>query len=650
MRQLQLSEKAIKTYFYCLGSLPLTHDELCKIIPNLSQEENEAVLLELIENGLLKKITPEHPKSIFYYKAQPPITQILNYYDNIYKNLNDIKGAIQSLLQKSLQKVFANTSEIELDTVYAELKEIMKDISEDTLLQKQEVKEILKEMEALNVIAETLENFKQKINKLTQTQVFDITNKLLGVKNSIIEKIKPLELKKKEPLVFEIIENNFGERVKSIILELGATLQQLIEEEYQAINNSISDLIEKSFKHLIEMKTLLMGMVNNFDVRMKEIFNAVENNKNNLDEGIKKIKTNIIKNINSIIQGSIDQVSGLNKPMEDVLKQYFIQVSKTNEIFIDKLWVIKSRVKLEEEMKNIIKHAQERLTIVIPKIEEFFTIEEIESFPATLVINLSSSDPPTNSRVKKLNQQSNFSFKHLQNENLLIIRGDDNYFILAILFEDSENPLNDIIGLGCNYIPLINIFNKIIEKMWSGGALDSLTSLPKPQYVPKIKDTPPLTPPTPPIQEIKPMKPISEELKTQLADNKEENDTISTQINSKTFLEPPISKIEPAASIGTSQFISTVVPDPDDTSGILINNAFNFLIQSFNILKGNEFSEQLDKIAESILEKKGFSVTLHNIRSVINNYKEYPDYLNDLDKQQIFEAIENWKQHLFSKK
>ena len=87
--------------------------------------------------------------------------------------------------------------------------------------------------------------------------------------------------------------------------------------------------------------------------------------------------------------------------------------------------------------------------------------------------------------------------------------------------------------------------------------------------------------------------------------------------------------------------------DPGDQNTLLINKAFISLIDKLPSLKGTEFSEELENIANLILEKKGFSVTLHKVRSVINQYRLNENLLNELDIKQILASIEDWKTHLF---
>ena len=79
---------------------------------------------------------------------------------------------------------------------------------------------------------------------------------------------------------------------------------------------------------------------------------------------------------------------------------------------------------------------------------------------------------------------------------------------------------------------------------------------------------------------------------------------------------------------------------------MLIDTAFKSLVQKLQNLNGEEFSTELENIAELILEKKGFSVTLHKLRSKINQYKTHLGHLSEVDIKHIVESIEEWKKHL----
>ena len=97
------------------------------------------------------------------------------------------------------------------------------------------------------------------------------------------------------------------------------------------------------------------------------------------------------------------------------------------------------------------------------------------------------------------------------------------------------------------------------------------------------------------------------------------------------------------------QKIDNTVPSTritGDKTGIIINTSFDKLIQKLHNLKGEQFSEELQKIADIVLEKRGFSVTLHKLRSTINQYRFNNNVLGANDIQQIIQNIQDWKKKL----
>jgi len=122
-----------------------------------------------------------------------------------------------------------------------------------------------------------------------------------------------------------------------------------------------------------------------------------------------------------------------------------------------------------------------------------------------------------------------------------------------------------------------------------------------------------------------------------------------SEIQKVPFINATPSESIKTEAIETSQntFDSNIYPKPGDEAGMQINTAFNLLIQRLNNISGIDFSKALQNIADLILEKRGFSVTLHNIRSLINKYKEQlAPIISEKERNEIIETIEGFKKRL----
>jgi len=111
------------------------------------------------------------------------------------------------------------------------------------------------------------------------------------------------------------------------------------------------------------------------------------------------------------------------------------------------------------------------------------------------------------------------------------------------------------------------------------------------------------------------------------------SETIDTQKSSETIKD------------GSVQKKQTPVLERD-YKALTIEEAFKLLGQNLLSLKGKEFSQDLQKIADKILETKGFSTTLHAVGKIINQFKNSGKLLTEADQKLILKNFEEWKQKL----
>ncbi len=636
---MQISETAYNLYFKCLGENPRTYGELCAYLPELSSEECEKTIRELINIGLLSQVGFKSDNFLSYFKTQPPLSQILDYFKNYSSHLDKMTKAIQDLTENTISSVIKNNKGVQLDTLFNELKEIIDDINEDTLLQKQEIEDIVIGMEGINIIKELFIDFKKSTITSVQKEFMEYVKTISTFKSKLIEKLQSLELKKREELILNLIEEEFKIYSEKVAKEFTGIFFTIIEDNYNSTKNAIEKSINTMFQYRNEFKMLLLGMISNFEKKMIEIFENIGKKRDKLEENLSDLEINISKKVNLIIDKFIVQVSTINNPITEVLNHYIEQINRREKLFEARVWTINSKAKLNEEITHIIKNSKERLTLIVPKIEEFLSIEQIQSLPQNLIIDIGSSDPSTNSRVKKILENKNLQFKQLQNKNIIISKSDQDYCVIGLIIEGSDGPLNNFIGFGSNFPPLVGILKKIIETFWSNGMISSIEPSKKLIDIPEAKQKIDQKQFSNVVKSQSPLPSFSRELKinlsSQISSSKQDNNLIMP-------VQPKVNNIAPQESSTKEMPKQKILSE----SNKIINQAFNILIKKLDAMKGYQFSKELDEVAALILEKKGFSVTLHNLRTCINKYKDHDTILDQIEKQQIKDAIESWRQHL----
>ncbi|MFX1522997.1 MAG: hypothetical protein ACFFCC_05775 [Promethearchaeota archaeon] len=647
LKKLQLSDDAIDIYLNSIGKSPFTYYELFSIVSKTSLEEFGENLSQLINGGLLIQLIPKDKKTLLHYLAIPPILPIINYYENINANLKGIKDSIYELLVNTIDQTFKQNENIQLNTILNSYQEMRKDIEEDIIIQRQEVDDIVEGMEELKDVSKDLTELSQFIKTGTQKQFTRLMREISNIKSEITDSINLLEFKKHKQDILEIIEKIFIEKVGTLVKDFSKKFHETIEQEFDKATEPIVNLVNTTFQYRDDFKLILLNLLSNFETNMNSIHDLLKENNDSLSEEMQNLENDIIEASNAVIQNSIDQVAHLNSPVENVMKDYYQEVSTSDKLAIPNIWTVNSLIKVNEEIQKSISTSENELTIIVPHIENHVAVSQFEKVPRTLKIKIVSSEPHTNSTVKDFHSISSITYKTLENENLVAINADNNQVTIGVLQKDAKNQLSDFIGIGSNYKPLIELLDPIVKNLWEQAYSDTFYGSQKTQK-PIEKAKPGIMKEIKPITGPKIQKVVSEQKSIEVSIPPEQ------VFQTASLNQQPTEGIEQMKKRLQDQivFAPKTTPEPKeapksrDDDGFLIINAFNNLIQRLHNLKGEEFSRELQKIADLVLEKRGFSVTLHKLRNLINQFRFNDLLLNEDDKRLIIENFEAWKSKL----
>lgn len=703
LKQLGLSDDAIELYLNILSKSPLTFYEIKSILPNeLTHDAIKEILAELDNKNLIVQLKPDSTEILPFYYSIPPISPILGYYKNINENLPNINEQIKNLLTQTLDEIFEKDNPVKLDSLLENFNSVYKDLDEKYLIQKhdvrdlvEEIKEIKKLMEIIPKIKDIFNSLHDRVRGISQTQFAKLIKILKRIRKRIVSEVKKLEMRKHEEEIIEIVEDIFKEKLQEMVDDFTNELADLIEEEFnnipRPVDNKIKGPLEgylnQAFNQLDEMQTLYFNTIEGFKDKLEEIKEVIVKNDEKLNGNLKKLKEKISAQFNEVVLESLTNVTHLSKPIQNVLKGYYESMLTPDAFTEENLWKINSITHINEEIFQIVKNTKDQVTLIVPKLEHHLNLEMFQNVDQGVIFKIAAGDPHTNSKVKKYKEQSNISYRQLSNKTVIAVQGDDNHVLIAVKNPDSEEILNNCMGIGTNYKPLIKVLASAIHPIWKSAKGEEISgpkvgtkptsmfqrerpqlksvgsqssrSRPAQQSVqrttPSKKTTmggsqtdisPSEENSTHPREETKP-----EQQKAPLSSSESTSATTQQQESQTQPFAPKQTaqqgETSPAAQ-PTENYTSKVQPDPSNSVAVAINNAFNQLLQNLNTMNGIQFSSQLENVADIILEQKGFSTALHNIRKWINSYKNKKEPLSEQDKSQIFSAIETWKQRIFT--
>lgn len=637
LSQLKLSNESIKIYLASLGKSILTYQELKTILPELKEEEFKNNLNELLRIGLLIQTNIEKDIILTEFLTIPPYNPIIDYFKNIEASFSEIRNALNDLIVNSINDIFINDDKIELDSIFNQYKEIRKDFLEDSLLQKKDAEDISKQMDAISKVGEIMLEIQDMIKAVSQSQFASLGKTFVKLKDELKQKIGNIEIKKKkEDLLFDLLEEIFKDKLNNVIKDFISKINSTIKDEFNRI--PFNEIIDNAINSRDDFKMLLMNLLSSSELNMNKISELVETKKKNLDKNKVDLKNKIIGKLNAIILKSIKQIESLNNPIINLISEAKIKVTSINDSKKDKVQPINSIAKMKKNLLAAIKNSKEELLIIVPKLDDYLELKLIKKIPKSTRIRIASSDPHVNSKVKKFKEIKNLEFKNYENQNFIGIKSDNDLIALGIV-RNNQDPLDNFTGFLSNNIVLINLLKSSLYNIWSGAEREIGTTIrERPTYVPsKISD-----------------ETFSQEEKQVITKQPLDVSSATEDLNVFNAYKEKLDKVDTQNIITEPseneqlKFISRVNPKAGNSAGMVINDVFNTLIQNINNYTGEILAQDLEKIADLILEKLGFSVTLHNIRRAINDHKNQKIMLTIEQKNEIFKSIEDWKQRLFT--
>ena len=224
-------------------------------------------------------------------------------------------------------------------------------------------------------------------------------------------------------------------------------------------------------------------------------------------------------------------------------------------------------------------------------------------------------------RFKQAADYTNLTIRHYSRENLWSINKDFEEVVVCVVSK-TETGEFEIAGMGSVLEEHVKLFAAVLEDVWIQSKkfeqveiTHAIKHTPEPSFAqPQYQQ--PVTPPIPKVSQQIPLTPIPtppEPLRPQLEPVKTTPD------------------IQPGVVISTDAYLST---------------QFDNIFGKIDTLPGEQIALLLEKLQDDILERKGFSAILRQIRMGINPLKRNMNLLNNVEKEELRSKISFWRSKL----
>jgi sugar-specific transcriptional regulator TrmB len=626
-----LAKDEVETYFKITGRGPVMVGEIA-LLANVDEERANQIANNLHQKGLVKEIPGKTP----FYEALPPYAALLNQIHNFKETIKtfsevspqNLKARFDSMEKHSakLKKLEDYRSYIQLmKTRLPEQIKIQFDRFEKELEQVKRFQDVkrfilnLKEIvpadisKEFDLMAKRMETIKSEISEKFETQF------RIGALKTMAEKI----VSKVVSDQFQEISDNFG---KKFINTTQTMLDQVINQL-----GSLSDTAG-------EISTDLGSVFGDIEAGLKSTLEDLEKRVTGVYEdiiaGIAELKKLFQKEIFETLQTDIiDNIINQLESAEFTMQEFWDRSKEASMLSFKDVWFVRNAEAMRAQTNEIIPRIKMRIHIITPKLSDidFVALSEVKKhINVRISTNFDLSNQEDINILSQMNKLQNFSVRYYPRENLWAINRDFEEVIVCVVSKDVELDTIQIAGMGSVLEEHVKLFAGLLEDVWiQSKKVDEVgfrQEIEKPleSYISKQQSQP--------------------SLKTEIP---KEIKKIESPIPEKSVVKPsPIKPIKASAEKPDITAPISTFKEPISSTDISLSNQFENLIRNVDTLPGYELAAGLQHLQDEILEKKGFSAILRQIRIETSQIKSIPGLLDLSEKEMFLKKIKFWREKL----
>ncbi|MFX0105513.1 MAG: hypothetical protein ACFE75_08485, partial [Candidatus Hodarchaeota archaeon] len=436
-----------------------------------------------------------------------------------------------------------------------------------------------------------------------------------------------------EKIVSKVISEQFTKITKSFRDKFVQTTQNMLDQVINQLGNITDTAGEISTDLGTVFTDIETGMINTLD----DLESRVSGVYDDILSGIAELKTLFREEIFETIQDDIiNNIINQLESAELTMNEFWERSKEASLLSFKDVWFVRSVEGMMAQINAALSRVKMRVHIVAPKLEDIDLIA-LSRLKKHINIRISTNfdltDPNDQLRFKQVVDFPNISIRHYSRENLWSINKDFEEVVVCVVSKKGEGEI-EIAGMGSVLEEHVKLFAAVLEDVWIQSkkfeqveVLQAIKQAPV-GIIPQTRFQQPITRPTPTI----PSQPLPKTTET-------------PELPTEEFIKPTPSKnIEPPIKPMKTQ------PDIQSAAGIstdgFLSNQFDKILSKIDTLPGEQIGLLLERLQDDLLERKGFSAVLKQIRMGTDNLKGNRNLLNDIEKEELRSKISFWRSKL----
>jgi sugar-specific transcriptional regulator TrmB len=623
-----LAQDEVDTYFKITGRGPVMTGEIA-LLADVPAERAAEIAENLFQKGLLKQIPGKTP----IYEALPPYAALLGQIHQFKETIKTFQQITPQNIQERFDSLETHSDKLKKLDDYRSYLQIMKQrLPEQIKTQFDRFENEIEQVNRFKDVRHFILNLKEIVPAEITKEFSDMETRLDSMKTEISNRFeKQFRIGALKNMAEKIVSRVISEQFKDITVifreKFVATTQNMLDQVIEQLG-SITDTAGEISS---DLGTVFSEIEGGLKTTLEDLENRVSGVYDDIISGINELKelfrTEIFETIqNDIINNIINQLDSA----ELTMNEFWRRSKEVSLLSFKDVWFVRSIEGIKAQINESLTRVKMRVHIIAPKLEDIDLVA-LSKLKRHINIRISTnfdlSNPEDQARFQQISDYPNFTLRHFTRENLWSINKDFEEVVVCVLSQTEEGELQ-VAGMGSVLEEHVKLFAAVLEDVWiQSKKLDQV------EVLQELRRT---TKPTIPQSQIS--SPIKKE--------PEINKAIVPESPPPLRAEPV--KIEPTIKIEPSVEKPTLKPEPMSTAAIGSTDAYlstqiDNLLNNLPNMTGYDIAAQLQSLQDDILERKGFSGVLRQIRMGITPLKSNPNILNPTERQELINKINFWR-------
>jgi hypothetical protein len=436
----------------------------------------------------------------------------------------------------------------------------------------------------------------------------------------------------------KIVSRVISEQFKDITVIFRDKFVQTTQNMLDQVIEQLGSITDTAGEITSDLGTVFTDIESGLKTTLEDLDNRVSEVYDDIITGIEELKglfkTEIFETIqNDIINNIITQLDS----SEMTMNEFWDRSKEVSLLSFKDVWFVRSREGIQAQINESLTRVKMRVHIVAPKLEDV-DLQALSGLKKHINIRISAnfdlSNPEDQMRFKQIEGLPNFAIRHYPRENLWSINKDFEEVIVCAVSKTDQGEF-EIAGMGSVLEEHVKLFAAVLEDVWiQSKKMDQV------EVLHAIRGAPQSVLPTEKITS-----PVRASIPEKISPTPIERPSVAPE--SGVIIQPkPVIKPEPPKEIPEYKEETPMSTEAIGSTDAYLSAQIDKLLNNLETMTGYDIATSLQTIQDDILEKKGYSAVLRQIRMSITPLKSNPNLLNPTERQDLISKINFWRSKL----